>query len=130
MTLEKIIPFYQAHKEGKAVEFRNVKYPHAWMNVRALFNNDLNCLMKYEFRMKPEYEIRPWSQHEVPLGIRIRNKIDNGHSWGIIGVYKEGVSGEAYTRGKIDSVNYHALCQYYEYTYDNITWKPCGRIVE
>jgi hypothetical protein len=68
---KKYLPLVQAASEEKTIQFKS-KFGHeTWLDCSDgynLFADD------YEYRVKPETKLRPWTAEEVPMLARYRRK--------------------------------------------------------
>lgn len=121
-----ILPFVQAVVDGKEIEEK--MHGGEWQQPSC------NCMSfgeDYEYRIKPEPKLRPWTAEEFPINCVLKqNKSDMVYrpcSWdkrGVSVTYKPCGSEDYSIESAI--LDFEALANFYKYTINNTNWQPCG----
>lgn len=127
------MPVIKAASEGKTIQIKGLHYSE-WTDIDCNFGylfHEKDEENGFEYRIKPEPKLRPWTPEEVPVGARIRSiealecggRIINGM---IVYVLNQNKLGYCDTTGQREW-NFDGALECLEYSIDGgKTWKPCG----
>lgn len=117
---KELLPVIQAFAEGKTIQCNYAKNPNDTWEVALdpCFAEDFN------YRIKPESTMRPWTAEEIQIPLLVRPKADDG--WITLVVTKSGKN--VWLGGASRGISFEELFNEYLYTLDGgKTFLPCGK---
>ena len=123
----------EAVQSGRELEYRTKGHSDdSWETVHHMLDNEGTVVLQYEYRLKTEPKLRPWTPNEVPVGALIRCKGTVGSILILAATENHTIIVPSLsTGGHVNAEWPNSSVLNNEYSTDQgKTWQPCGVLVD